>query len=125
MTDKERIEKLSEDLKIAIQTCPLVKECGHKIQYNDNDCIECIIGQILPLIEQSFMEGVKKTTDACDSTYGEMLKEAVRQERAIIGQYIYDTLPGGDIEPSKLIQWLAPIVRKLQEGQSLSSEVKE
>ena len=56
--------------------------------------------QITPLLNarmgeanlKGFMEGVKKTTDACDSTYGSMLKhkveEARKQERIDFGTWL-------------------------------------
>lgn len=72
-------EKLREDIKEAIQTCPPGKDCSYSnMQPNENVCIDCITDSILPLIdaarEEGFLEGVKKTTDAADSTYDAMLK---------------------------------------------------
>lgn len=75
MTDK-RIAELERSIQDILDTAITV----------DNNCreikkVDQIITLIQPLIDKAFMEGVKKTTDACDSTYGEMLKEAVKAER--------------------------------------------
>lgn len=75
------LEKYREELyKIIPQYIHAPTPWGIEMEKLLDQIIEAVEPAIEETREEGFLDGVKKTTDACDSTYGSMLKEAKKEE---------------------------------------------